>query len=280
MFLPVVAYFMLFTFYPLFLGVESSFYKTKVIGGRSFVQFENYKALLSDDKFYQSIYNAVYIGGLGLIFSIIFGALLAIIINEIFAKKFKSIFQTSTYLPYLFSWSVVGGIWMTIFSTNGFANSLLTAFGFDTVNFFASATSAINIMVFTNVWKNCGYYTVLILAAIVSIDPSVYESAQIDGASRIKQIMYILIPNLLPTIKVLILLGTVSVFKTFSQVFVMSRPAYADGVRTVLLYIYEVGFSKLDIGKATAGATLLLILTIIVTMVMRKLVSYDDNYNR
>ncbi len=280
MILPVIIYFLIFTFYPLFLGVESSFYKTKVIGGRSFVNFTNYKELLTDEKFYDSVFNSIYIGGFGLIFSIIIATLLAIIINEIFVKKFKSIFQTSTYLPYLFSWSVVGGIWMSIFSTNGFANSILSYFGYDTINFFASYASARNIMVFTNVWKNCGYFTVLILAAIVSIDTTIYESAQIDGASRIKQIIYILIPNLYSTIKVLLLLGTINVFKTFGQIFVMTRPAYADAVRPVLLYIYEEGFDKLNIGKATSGATILLILTVIVTMIVRKLVAYDENYNK
>lgn len=278
MLIPVAVYFLLFSFYPLILGILSSLQAEKLIGTPDFVGWANYKALLTDRKFYSSLYNAVFIGGLGLILNIFVGLTLAIMINEFVFKKIKSIFQTATYLPYLFSWAVVGGIWINMLSTNGIVNSFLSLFGHQPINFFAIAAYGKPIMLITNVWKNCGYYAVLLLAGIVSIDGSVYESAQIDGASRLRQIIHIMVPALTPTIKVVIVLGSMNLLKTFDQVYAMLKPAIADEITTVLLYIYQTGFRDSNIGKATAGATIVLAITLLFTTAVRRLTKYDQSY--
>lgn len=278
MLIPVVVYFLIFSFYPLLLGIVSSFQTEKLIGTPDFAGFANYKALLTDPKFYSSLYNAVFIGGFGLILNVLVGLVLAIMIHEFVFKKIKSTFQTATYLPYLFSWAVVGGIWINMLSTNGIVNSVLEMFGYQRVNFFAIADYGKPIMLITNVWKNCGYYAVLLLAAVVSIDGSVYESAQIDGASRFRQIIYIMVPALTPTIKVLLVLGSMNLLKTFDQVYAMLKPAIADEITTVLLYIYQTGFRDSNIGKATAGATIVLAITMVFTTVIRRLTKYDESY--
>jgi len=118
---------------------------------------------------------------------------------------------------------------------------------------------------------------VLLLASVVSIDPSVFEAARIDGASRMKQIRYIIIPQVWPTIKTLLVLGATGVLRNFDQVLIMNRPATKDGIRTLLLYIYEEGITKMRIGTATSAATVVLLITFIITFTTRRLARYDQD---
>jgi putative aldouronate transport system permease protein len=281
MLLPVIVYFIIFTIYPLGLGVRDSLHQVRILGDSVFIGFDNYTRVLGDRNFYQSIVNAIIIGGVGLLANIAVGGILAIMINELSRKIFKRIFQTATYLPFLFSWAVVGGIWISILSNNGLLNTILGGFDIDSVRFLTTPAFARPIMILTNVWKNCGYYVVLILAGVVSIDDSIYESAQIDGASRIRQITGIMIPNLVPTFKVLLLLGAINLLRTFDQIIIMENPTIVEQVRVVLVYIYNLGFGAttgIDIGRASAAASMVLLVTAIITILIRRITKYEKNY--
>lgn len=278
MMLPVMLYFIVFSYYPLLLGIIQSLQKNKLIGSTEFIGIANYKEVLGDYQFQQAFANSFIIGLGTQLLSFILAILLAIGINEIRNKISKSIMQTVTYLPYLFSWTVVGGMWVFMLSTNGLINSVLTSIGYDSIQYFAEAKYSQAIMILTGAWKSIGYYSVLFLASIVSIDQTVYEAAQIDGASRVKQIIKIIIPELVPTMKVIIMLGTMGILRNFDQVFVMSNPIIMDKVRTLLLYIYTEGITQFKVGKATAAATVVLAATLIITFIVRKLIKYDETY--
>jgi len=278
MLLPVLLYFIVFSYYPLLLGIVQSLQKNKLIGTPEFIGIANYKEVLGDYQFKQAFENSLVIGIGTQLLSFVLSILLAIGINEIGSKLSKSTMQTVTYLPNLFSWTVVGGMWIFILSTNGLINSVLTSNGHDSIQFLADTKYSQAIMILTGAWKSIGYYAVLFLASIVSIDPNIFEAAQIDGASRGKQITKILIPQLIPTMKIIIVLGTMGLLRNFDQVFVMGNPTIMDKVRTVLLYIFTEGITQFKVGKATAAATVVLIATLIITFIVRKLVKYDDNY--
>jgi len=278
MMLPVLLYFVVFSYYPLLLGIVQSLQKNKLIGTPEFIGIANYKEVLGDYQFKQAFQNSLVIGIGTQLLSFVLSILLAIGINEIGSKFSKSTMQTVTYLPNLFSWTVVGGMWIFILSTNGLINSVLTSNGHDSIQFLADTKYSQAIMILTGTWKSIGYYAVLFLASIVSIDPNVFEAAQIDGASRVKQITKILIPELIPTMKIIIVLGTMGLMRNFDQVFVMSNPTIMDKVRTVLLYIFTEGITQFKVGKATSAATVVLLATLIITFIVRKLVKYDDNY--
>jgi len=278
MLLPVLLYFIVFSYYPLLLGIVQSLQKNKLIGTPEFIGIANYKEVLGDYQFKQAFENSLVIGIGTQLLSFVLSILLAIGINEIGSKLSKSTMQTVTYLPNLFSWTVVGGMWIFILSTNGLINSVLTSNGHDSIQFLADTKYSQAIMILTGAWKSIGYYAVLFLASIVSIDPNIFEAAQIDGASRGKQITKILIPQLIPTMKIIIVLGTMGLLRNFDQVFVMGNPTIMDKVRTLLLYIFTEGITQFKVGKATAAATVVLIATLIITFIVRKLVKYDDNY--
>lgn len=276
MMLPVILYFIVFSYYPLVLGIVQSFQENKLVGNSEFIGFANYTEVLGDYQFREAFTNSLVMGVGTLVVTFALALLLALSINEIKHKHAKSTMQTVTYLPYLFSWTVVGGMWIFILSTNGLLNGILSAMGFDTVQFMCEPKYSQMIMILTATWKTIGYYAILLLASIVSINPSVFEAAQIDGASRLKQIKSIIIPHVIPTMKVIIVLGTMGMLRNFDQVFVMGNPTIMNKVRTLLLYIYTEGITQFKVGKATAAATIVLISTFIITAIVRKAIKYDD----
>ncbi len=275
MVVPVFIYFAVFTFYPLILGFVQSFQKVRLIGAPSFVGLDNYRATLSDPVFQSSLRNSLVVGTSSLLINLAVAMVLTVMVNEVRGEFIKSAIQTVTFLPYLFSWTVVGGMWLQILAHDGMVNGMLAALGLERLPFFTSPHWGRPVILFTNAWKQAGYFTVLLLASVVSIDPSVYEAARIDGASRMKQILYIIIPQVWPTIKTLLVLGATGVLRNFDQVLIMNRPATKDGIRTLLLYIYEEGITKMRIGTATSAATVVLLITFVITFVTRRLAGYD-----
>ena len=277
MIIPVFIYFAVFTFYPLGLGIVQSFQKVKLIGAPTYIGIQNYEFVFGDPIFLLSMRNSVVVGTTSLLINLAVSIVLAISVNEIRNSIVKSTIQTVTFLPFLFSWTVVGGMWLQILAHNGMVNNFLAAAGAARLPFFTSPAWGRPVILFTNAWKQAGYFIVLLLASVVSIDPSVYEAARIDGASRMKQIIYIIIPQIWPTVKTLLVLGATGVLRNFDQVLIMNRPATKDSIRTLLLYIYEEGTTKMKIGTATAAATAVMIITLAITIVVRKLAKYDQD---
>lgn len=277
MILPVFMYFAIFTFYPLGLGLVQSFQKVRLIGAATFIGIENYDKVLGDPIFRMSFINSVVVGTVSLFINLAIAMVLTVSVNEVRHKLGKSLIQTVTFLPYLFSWTVVGGMWLLILSHNGMVNEFLVKLGLERMMFFTSPAWGRPVILFTNAWKQAGYFTVLLLASVVSIDPTIYEAARIDGASRMRQVRYIIIPQVWPTIKTLLVLGATGVLRNFDQVLIMNRPATKDSIRTLLLYIYEEGITKMKIGTATAAATVVMATTLIITVVVRRLAKYEQD---
>ncbi len=275
MLLPVFLYFAIFSFYPLALGLIQSLYKERIIGTPLFIGLNNYQEIFRDFQFRQAFVNSVYLGTVSLLINLAVAVVLAVCVNEIRRRAVKSAIQTVTFLPYLFSWTVVGGVWIYVLSATGLVNTVLGQLGIERVGFFTTAAWGRPVILFTNAWKQAGYFVVLLMASIVSIDPTIYEAARIDGATRFRQIRHIIIPQLQPTIKTLLVIGATGVLRNFDQIFILSRPAIKDDIRSLLLYIYEEGILQMRVGKATAAATVVLLATLLISTVIRRLARYD-----
>ncbi|NLC33331.1 MAG: sugar ABC transporter permease, partial [Clostridiales bacterium] len=125
MVIPVFVYFAIFTFYPLGLGLVQSFQKVKLIGAAKFIGLDNYRFVFSDPVFIKSLRNSVVVGTVSLFINLAVAMMLTISVNEIRNKAAQSLIQTVTFLPYLFSWTVVGGMWLQILAHNGMVNNLM-----------------------------------------------------------------------------------------------------------------------------------------------------------
>ncbi|MGO4938182.1 ABC transporter permease subunit [Fundicoccus sp. Sow4_H7] len=277
MLLPILLYFVVFSYSPLIMGIIQSFNEVKLSGRSVFVGRENYQEVLGDAKFRQSIWNALWIGLGKWILIFLGGVIVAIGINELNTKWQKTLVQTSTYIPYLLSWTIVGGIWVFILSPNGLLNGILNMLGQSSPTLFMTKQSYGRwIMILTGVWKDLGYYAVLFLTSIVAINPNIFEAAQIDGASRFKQIRRLVLPEMVPTMKTVLVLSIMGLFTNFDQIFVMGNPAIIEKTRSPILYIYENGIEAFNVGIATAASVIVLVLTMVVTLGLRYLLERKD----
>lgn len=280
MLLPVVVYFIVFSYYPMALGVHDSFFEVKLLGGSKFVGLKNYQQVFGSKQYQQALINSLLIGCGTFLLQFVWGMVIAVGLNEIRSKIAKSFLQTVTYIPYLLSWAVVGGLWISIFSPTGMINGvlkLINGANFKPIVFMSEPAFARTIMIFTGAWKGAGYYAALFLAAIVSLDGSLYEAARIDGATRIQQIVRVTLPQLKPTMKTVTVLGAMSVLRNFDQIFIMGNASISEKVQNLLVLIYNDGILNFDVGIATAAATLVLIATMLISFTVKRLLHYGDS---
>lgn len=277
--IPVLAYFLVFSYYPMGLGIFNSFREIKLLGGAQFVGFQNYESIFASPVYSQAFVNTLVVGAGSFILQFLWGLFLALCLNELRHKVTRSFYQTVSYIPNLLSWSVVGSIWITLLSPTGLVNGLLKLIqgdGYQTIVFMSERSLARSIMIFTGAWKGAGYYAALFLAAIVAIDPTLYEAASIDGASRFQQVTRITVPAVVPTIKIVTLLGVMGMLRNFDQVFVMANSSIMDKVRNLLYLIYNDGIVQFKIGPASAAACIVLLATMVISFTVRKLIRYDQ----
>lgn len=217
------------------------------------VGFNNFRFIFSQPQFVNTIWNTLFISifkiALGQTASVVF----AILLNEIRSTGFKRVSQTIVYIPNFISWVIMAGILFNILASDGLVNILVTAFGARPVQFLSNQNVFPWTMIWTDVWKTFGFGTVVYLAAITSIDPELYESAVIDGASKWKQIRHITLPLLAPTIILMVVLALGNVLNAgFDQVYNLYSPAVYTTGDIIDTYVYRLGLQngKYSIGTA------------------------------
>ena len=156
MLLPVLVYFLVFSYYPLVLGIINSFQKVKILGGSEFAGMDNYINVATSSTYQQALGNSLIVGIGTFLLQFVLGLVIALLLNEVKNKVARSLIQTVTYIPYLLSWAVVGGLWITIFSPTGMINGILEMFSsgdFQPIVFMSEPIFARGIMIFTGAWK-------------------------------------------------------------------------------------------------------------------------------
>jgi putative aldouronate transport system permease protein len=275
MFLPVAVYFIIFSYYPFLRGLIMSFQENRLLGNRPFAGLANYKFVLKDSNFLSAVTNSLIIGIWDMVLYFFFSLGFALILNELVQRTVKQTIQTIAYIPYLFSWAVIGGIWVLIFDLQGLVNQFLSIFGTEPIFFLATPDYARPLIIAMGVWRSMGYFALLFTVAIMNIEGQLYEAARIDGASRLMQIRKIILPSLIPTMKTIIVLLSIGVLTHFDEIYVMVNPANRRLISTLLLFVYETGILNFQTGTASAGATLVMAGTLLITGLMRKFIGYD-----
>ena len=262
-FLLVVSFFMvvygiIFYYWPL-TGWLMAFqnYKPKDgLLGSKFVGLAKFKFLFEDVTFLRVIRNTFCMGVLNLVTCTFMAILFAILLNEIRSTKAKKTVQTISYLPHFLSWIIVTGILHDALSSSGIINELLMKFGFiDTsIDFFAHKEYFWPIVAFANVWKETGWNAIIYLAAIISIDPCLYEAASIDGAGRWAKIKYITLPGIKPTIMILLLMNVGNVLNAgFEVQYLLGNGLIKSVSDTIDIYVLTWGISQNDFSRGTAA---------------------------
>ncbi|MGN7169918.1 ABC transporter permease subunit [Paenibacillus cellulositrophicus] len=278
MMLPVVIYFIIYGYYPLARGLQISFQDYKLMGERPYIGFANYAAVWHDPFFWKALGNTVVIGGGILVFGFVAPLVIALSLNEVMTAWFKKTAQMLLYIPHLLSWVVIGGMWIFLLSPDtGIVNLVLhKVAGIEPIHFLAESTWARWVMILVSTWKDMGYSCILFLAAIVSINPSLYEAARIDGATRWQLVRFVTLPQLKGTMKVIILLNTLGVLRIFDQVFVLRNPSTSSHVDVLMMYTFQKGIMEMQVGVGAAASFFVLVFTLILTLAVRTLTRFDE----
>ena len=252
--IPGIILLIIFNYVPLY-GLIIAFQKyNPAMGFNSpWVGMQNFTYLFSQPNFVRTISNTLGIAVAKLALGILVPITVSLMLNEVRSTKFKRLAQTCIYIPNFISWVILAGVMMDILSTDGVVNVLIRKLGMNPVNFLGDNKVFPITLVVSDVWKSFGFGTVIYLAALTSIDPSLYEAAIVDGAERWKQTIHITIPLLMPTVVLMTILSLGNVLNAgFDQVYNLYSPMVYKSGDIIDTYVYRLGIEQAQYSVGTA----------------------------
>lgn len=254
MLLPSVILVFIFAYIPLY-GLVIAFENYNPGAGFSspWVGLDNFKFLFNQPNFIRTIWNTLYIAVFKLLLGIVVPVFFAVLLNEMISDRLKRVYQTLIYIPNFLSWIIMAGVLTQLLGRDGPINALLGAIGFQTIDFLGNAKIFPWTMIFADVWKGFGYGTVVYLAALTGIDPGLYESAVLDGATRWQKMRYITIPMLKPTIVLMLVLALGNVLNAgFDEIYNLYSPVVYETGDIIDTYVYRLGIQQAQYSIGTA----------------------------
>lgn len=255
MVIPGVAFLIAFRYIPL-AGSIIAFQDYSIHKGlfnSEWVGLKHFKALINYPYFRRVFKNTIILGFSRTMLTFPIPVILSLMLNEIRKKRMKKLIQTSLYIPHFLSWVIVAGLTFDILGIGGIFNNIRHALGYEPILIMQKEAYFRGIYILTGIWKDAGWGMVIYLAALSSIDPTLYESAMIDGAVRLKQILYITLPLILPTIITVFLLNIGSFLELgFDHVFNLLTPMTYNVGDIIDTYIYRAGIQQAQYSFTTA----------------------------
>lgn len=256
MLLPLVVWLAVFSYVPMG-GILMAFkdYSARLgIWGSEWVGLKHFRRIFVTPAAMKSIINTVEISLSRLVWQFPIPIILAILITEMPGKKIKKIYQTIFTFPHFLSWVVVGVIVSNFMSNNGAINSILSNLGFEKVNFLANVKLFRPLLYVSENWKEMGWSAIIYMAAIAGIDPTLYDAAKVDGASRTQQIWHITLTGIRSTIAILFILAVGGLMNAgFDQIFNLRNGVVKESVQILDAYVYDITFDAMpDYGFSTA----------------------------
>ncbi|MEA5012974.1 MAG: ABC transporter permease subunit [Candidatus Limiplasma sp.] len=255
MLLPGVALLILFSYVPMY-GIVMAFQRyipSLGIAGSKWVGMQNFAYLFSVPDIGQKFANTLILACSAIALDMIVPLIVALLLNEVRHSAYKRTVQTIVYLPHFLSWVMLGLIFRQFLSLNGFVNNLLSTLGRERIFFMGSNEHFRLMLVITNSWKSFGWGTIIFLAAVTNIDPSLYEAATIDGAGRLRKVLSITMPGMMSVIVLKLTLSLGSVLSAnFDQVFNLYSPLVYETGDIIDTYVYRMGLVQSQYSLSTA----------------------------
>lgn len=257
MFIPVLIYFVIFRYIPLFLSLIISVEKYQPAKGileSKWVGLQYYGQFINSIFFWRLIRNTLAINFLQLTIGFVAPIILALLLNEVGRLKYKKLVQTVTYLPNFISSVVVVGMVVTFLSpSTGLINNILAGLGFSRINFLTEPSYFWIIYTVMTIWQTAGYSAIIYLAALTGIGSELYEAARIDGAGRCAQLFHITLPGLTPTIVLLFLMKIGRVLDVgYETIVLMYNPSIYSTSDVIGTYVYRRGILNGEYSFASA----------------------------
>nr|WP_246363017.1 ABC transporter permease subunit [Paenibacillus alba] len=255
MMIPVLAYYAVFHYAPMYgaLIAFKEYSPMKGILGSEWVGFAHFKDFFGSYYFWRILKNTIVISLYSLVFEFPAPIILALLINEVRSKMFKRVAQTITYMPYFISLVVICGIITDFTNADGIINRLFMLFGYDGQAMLQKPELFRSIYILSEIWQRIGWESIIYIAALMSIDLEQYEAARMDGASRWKQIMYITLPGIMPTIAIMFILRMGNLLNVgFEKIILLYNPVTYDTADVISSFVYRKGL--LEFGWSYSSA--------------------------
>ena len=276
MLLPGILWYVVFKYLPM-LGLSLAFtdygFRAKV----SFIGLKNFRRLFSSAIFWNAFRNTLLISIMNIVFYFPVPLLVALMINELKSLRVKKGIQFLIYIPYFFSWVVVGSIFVNLLSPSaGPVNAIIKALGHDPIYFMASPKHFRGVIVLSYIWRQMGYGAVIYIAALTTVDPQLYEAAIVDGAGRWRRIINITVPGILPTVVTMFIMNIGKMVKVgYESILLLYEPSTYATADVISTYSFRMGIQNGDYGVATAAglfeAVIALVLVVAANKVSKRL---------
>jgi alpha-1,4-digalacturonate transport system permease protein len=265
--LPNMVIFGIFTIYPALYGFNLSLYDSR--NGRNFtyVGTQNYQRIITDSQFLTVARNTVLFVVAFVVLSTVLSVLFAVLLDA--QLRGKTFFRSVLFLPVVLSPVIVGLVWGWLLDRNtGLVNTLLSAVGLGRPGWLTEPGLALTAVVGVGVWTHLGFYSLIVLAGLQSIDRGLYEAASLDGAGAWKRLTSITLPLLKPTLLVVLILATIHGFQSFDFIYNLTGGGPVGATTLIVQFIYEKAFqSPIRYGLAAAGSVLLFLTVFTITLI-------------
>ncbi len=266
---PALIGFSIFTFGSIIYSFYLSLTDYDLMTEPKFIGFANYiKAFTKDEYFYKYFGNTLYFVVFLVPIVLVISLLLALLINKKAGKLTKA-YRVALFLPSITSTIAVSMVWLWIFNPDiGLINNFLTAIGFNNPPMWLNSPDSSKMaLIIMRVWQMSGYYMIMFLAGLQTIPESLYESAEVDGATGIQRFFKITVPMLSNTTFVVIILLVIEAFNMFESIFIMTSGGPLGSTSTIMYYIYEEGFRNYNMGYASAIAWIFFAVIMVITLI-------------
>lgn len=260
-------------YYPIIRSFIISFYDWNILQDPTFIKFDNYKTLFNDEVFKQSLVNTVRWVITYVPMSVITSFLLALLLDR--KLKCAGFFRTLYYLPVVCPIVVVALLFVWIYNTDyGILNYIVTEiFKQEPIGWLTDAKWSLFSIAIMSVWKWAGYNMLIFLSALQGIDEGLYEAAAIDGITPFKQLIYLKIPLVMPSIYFVMLTAVIDAFQMFTEIFIMTKGGPGYSTYTVSYYLWSNAFEYQKMGYACAMAVVMFIIIMTVTLIQNKIMN-------
>lgn len=271
----------LFVVGPIFYAIFLAFHKVQLLGAVNFdfVAFDNFARILDDNRALIALKNTAFYVGIVVPIQTILALILAATLNA--GLKGEKFFRIIYFLPTLTSSAVLTLIFMWMYNQNGLVNNMLSKLGLPTYNWIGDPDVALIAIMVMNIWATAPFFMTIYLAALQDIPDTLYEAAELDGASAIQKFLYITVPALRPVTSFAVIMGIIGTFQLFDQSYIFSGGSGGpnNSTLTVVLLIYQYAFKSLGtMGYAAALAFALALIILVATLIQRKFSKEESLY--
>jgi putative aldouronate transport system permease protein len=252
---PVVAYYLIFHYGPMYGAIIAfkDYSPAQGVLGSPWLGLENFQEFFGSVYVVRLLRNTFAINVLDIIFGFPAPIILALLLNELTSQHFKRMVQTITYLPHFMSLVVVVGIMIDFLARDGLINNLLGAIGIQATGFMQDANWYWTLYVGSSIWQAVGWGSIIYLAAIANVDPTLYEAAVVDGANRWRQILHVTLPGIMPMIITLLILRVGMMMSVgYEKTILMYNASTYDTADVISSYVYRKGVLGMDYGFSAA----------------------------